>query len=277
MSGIKPSKLQAIDSMTDQTANDHSRQQVHCEKRAWGKKKYSNLAIALALLFSFCLIAFSVAMPEILHRNHIAALRERGAHVVTVFETPGSIEKITGNQPQFRFHEKVLGIDFSQHSATNQDLQEISHWSTLEFVVFSHANISEQAVSQLLSHCPELKRMQIVSCQNIKPAFIHKIRNKYPSLIVNYRGVAYLGIAGKAHPQGCEIFFIDPGKPADKAGLKTGDIVTAFESKAVSSFEQLVDIIGEYAPGDEVVIDVLRQNQKRSFPCTLTDWSGRLR
>ncbi len=263
--------------MTHQAINACSQHQAHCEKRARWKTKFSNLAIAIALLFSFCLIAFSVAIPEILHRNHIAALRERGVYVVTVFETPEWLEKITGSQPQFRFHEKVLGIDFTPHPATNQYLQSISDWSTLQFVVVTYANISEQAVLQLLSHCPELKRLNIVGCQNIKPAFIHKIRSKYPSLVVYYRGDAYLGIAGKAHPQGCEIFFIDPRKPADKAGLKTGDIVTAFDSKTISSFEQLVDIIGEYAPGDEVVIDVLRQNQKRSFPCTLTNWSGRLR
>lgn len=274
---MKPLKLQTIDSMTHQAINDHSQHKDNREKTARWKKKLSNFAIAIALLFSFCLIAFSVAIPEILHRNHIAALRERGAHVVTVFDTPEWLEKITGNQPQFRFHEKVLGIDFSQHPATNQDLQSISDWSILQFVVVTHANISEQAVSQLLSYCPELKRLQIVSCPNIMPAFIHKMRSKYPTLIISYRGVAYLGIAGKAHPKGCEIFFIDPGKPADKAGLKIGDIVTAFDSKTISSFEQLVDIIGEYAPGDEVVIDVLRQNQKQSSPCTLTDWSGRLR
>ncbi len=269
MNGMKPSKLQAISSMTHH--------QVHGKKRDRWKKKFSNLAITLALLFSFCLIAFSIAIPEILHRKHIAALRDRGAHVVAIFETPESIEKITGNQPQFRFHEKVLGIDFSQHRATNQDLRLISHWPTLQFVVMTHADISEQAVSQFLSHCPELKRLQIVSCSNIKPAFIHKMRSRYPTLIINYRGDAYLGIAGKKNPKGCEIFFIDPGKPAEIAGLRTGDIITAFESKNISSFEQLVNIIGEHAPGDEVVIDVLRQDKKQSISCTLTDWTGRLR
>lgn len=263
--------------MTDQKPNDTSlTEDDHHTKARW-KKNYSNIAIAIALLFSLCLIAFSIAIPEILHRSHISALRERGAHVVTVFETPDAFEKLIGDQPAFRLHEKVLGIDFFQCPVTNEDLQTISHWSTLEFVALSHADISEQAVLQLISHCPQLRRLQIVSCQNIKPSFIHKMRSSYRYLEISYRGVAYLGIAGTAHPQGCRITFIDHGKPADKAGLRIGDIITSFDSKKVVSFEQLVDIIGEYASGDEVTIDLLRLERKHSVQCTLTDWTGRLR
>ncbi len=263
--------------MTDQKPNETSLPEGDHQAQARRKRRYSNFAIAFVLLVSFCLIAFSIATPEILHRSHIAALRKRGAQVVTVFETPDPIEKLIGDQPAFRLHEKVLGVEFFQCPVADADLQAISHWPNLEFVTISHADVSQQAILQLISHCPQLRRLQIVSCQNIKPAFIHRIRNSYRSLEIGYRGVAYLGIAGKAHPRGCEVTFIDPGKPAEMAGLRIGDIITSFNSKKVSSFEQLVDLIGECASGDEVTINLLRNERELSVQCTLTDWTGRLR
>ena len=263
--------------MTDQQPDEISLPEGDYQTQARRKKRYSNLAVAFALLVSFCLILFSIAIPEILHRSHITELRKRGAQVVTVFETPDPIEKLIGDRPAFRLHEKVLGVEFYQCPVADADLQAISYWPDLEFVAISHADISEQAILQLVSHCPQLRRLQIVSCQNIKPAFIHRIRDSYRSLEIGYRGVAYLGIAGKAHPRGCVIAFVDPGKPADKAGLRIGDIITSFNSKKVSSFEQLVDFIGECASGDEVTINLLRTERELSVQCTLTDWTGRLR
>ncbi len=247
------------------------------EQSARWKKKLSNVAIAGFLLLSVILILFSLAIPEIITRKHITELRTKGASVVTVFEVPGWMENVTGNQFQFRVHKKVLGVDFSSYSATDQDLRAISNWASLEFVELPGAMVSEQAVSNLLMRCPKLKQMQIVSCPKIKPEFIQILRKKYPSLELGYRGVAYLGIAGKAHPQGCEIYFLDPGKPADKAGVKTGDIIAKFESQSISSFEQLVEVISEHVPGDEVTLKIIREKKEFTLPCTLTDWSDRLR
>ncbi len=263
--------------MTDRKPNEASLPEGDHQAQARRKKRYSNFIIAFALLVSFCLIAFSIAIPEILHRTHIAEWRKRGAQVVTVFETPDPIERLVGDRPAFRLHEKVLGIDLFQCPVADAELQEFAHWPALEFVAISHADVSEQAILQLISHCPQLRQLQIVSCPNIKPAFIHRIRDSYRSLEVSYRGVAYLGIAGKAHPRGCEIMFVDPGKPAERAGLRIGDIITSFNSKKVSSFEQLVDLIGECASGDEVTIKLYRAGGDLSVQCTLTDWTGRLR
>ncbi len=263
--------------MEEQAINDCSHQKLNIEKIARWKRKFSNLAIAFALLVSFCMIAFSLAIPEILRRNQIEQFRERGIHIATFYQTPRWIEKVAGDRPQFRLQEKVSSIDFPRGTATDQDLLAISNWSTLNYVSVSRAHISEQALSRFLSLSPDLKQLQIVSCEKIKPAFIRDIKKKYPHLVIRYRGVAYLGIAGRLHPRGCEIQFIDPGKPAHKAGLKTGDIITAFNSKKITSFEQLVDLIAECVSGEEVSIDVIRQNQKQSFSCTLTNWSDELR
>jgi S1-C subfamily serine protease len=60
-----------------------------------------------------------------------------------------------------------------------------------------------------------------------------------------------------------------PNSPADKAGLKAGDIITALNGVKISAVAPLDDILTEYTPGTTVALDVLRDGTPMTLTLTL--------
>lgn len=58
---------------------------------------------------------------------------------------------------------------------------------------------------------------------------------------------------------GALISEVDPGDPADEAGVEEGDIILAVGGRALDERHDLATLIHEYQPGDEVVLTVLRR------------------
>jgi S1-C subfamily serine protease len=62
---------------------------------------------------------------------------------------------------------------------------------------------------------------------------------------------------------------IQPNSPAEKAGLKDGDIITAINGKAVDAEHPLDALLVQFAPGDTVQLSVLRDGSTISVELTL--------
>jgi hypothetical protein len=58
---------------------------------------------------------------------------------------------------------------------------------------------------------------------------------------------------------------VKPGGPADKAGMKGGDLVISLDHKPVSSIYDYMGIMGEMVPGKEYEITVLREGKEVTF------------
>src|SRR5437762_1814706 len=56
---------------------------------------------------------------------------------------------------------------------------------------------------------------------------------------------------------------VTPGSPSQKAGMKTGDVITAVNGKKVSDARELRLMIGSMAPGTKVQIEVNREGQSK--------------
>lgn len=67
-----------------------------------------------------------------------------------------------------------------------------------------------------------------------------------------------LGVTGNPNDSGCKLAQVFPGMPAARAGLKAGDVVRTFNGKSVDSFDDLVRMVYDRQPGDEVKLEVLR-------------------
>lgn len=63
------------------------------------------------------------------------------------------------------------------------------------------------------------------------------------------------------------------GSPADKAGLKDKDIVTAINGVKVGAAGSISSIVGEYKPGDTVQFTVIRDNKETAVNVTLGAYS----
>lgn len=64
-----------------------------------------------------------------------------------------------------------------------------------------------------------------------------------------------------------------PNSPAEKAGLREGDIVLELDGQKISKNNTLTKIIQNYFPGDKVTLKFLRNEQEFSAVITLGDWN----
>jgi len=62
---------------------------------------------------------------------------------------------------------------------------------------------------------------------------------------------------------------VTPDSPADKAGLRVGDVIVAVDDKRITLATDLADIIRQYNPGDEVRITYRRDGREKTVRVTL--------
>ncbi|MGE5692894.1 MAG: PDZ domain-containing protein [Candidatus Zixiibacteriota bacterium] len=73
---------------------------------------------------------------------------------------------------------------------------------------------------------------------------------------------------------GVQVAAVTPESPADKAGLKEGDIITAVDGQKVFGPDDLSEVIGEKESGTEVKIEYLRKGKRRTAQAELVGRSG---
>ena len=79
----------------------------------------------------------------------------------------------------------------------------------------------------------------------------------------------YLGIMLKDVPDKALIERVVPKSPAEKAGLKVGDVVTHVGEKPVPNREKLIEILKAYRPGSSVKLTVKRGDKEHKISATL--------
>ena len=67
---------------------------------------------------------------------------------------------------------------------------------------------------------------------------------------------------------------IVPGGPADRAGLKAGDVIVAIDDKPVADSSELIVAIRSHTPGDTVTLTVRQDSGDRSVKVTLGSTKG---
>lgn len=78
----------------------------------------------------------------------------------------------------------------------------------------------------------------------------------------------FLGVApGEGNPEveGVEVGQVVPGSPAEKAGLRPGDVIVEFDGAKVTEFEALRQKILEKKIGDEARVKIKRQNERKKW------------
>lgn len=76
-------------------------------------------------------------------------------------------------------------------------------------------------------------------------------------------------------PQGALVSSVDANGPADKAGLKSGDVILKANGHDIVASSDLPALIGATAPGEKVALEVWRNGQRESFTARLGDASER--
>lgn len=71
--------------------------------------------------------------------------------------------------------------------------------------------------------------------------------------------------------KGVYLFQVVPGGPADKAGLRKGDVITAIDGAEIKGVSDLRAKIAEHNVGDKVELTIQRGNQERKASLTLEE------
>ena len=71
--------------------------------------------------------------------------------------------------------------------------------------------------------------------------------------------------------QGALVSRVEPGTPAEKAGIQGGDIIVKFDGRAIEKSVDLPRAVGDTKPGTKSTITVLRKGQTRDFPIVVAE------
>jgi serine protease Do len=74
--------------------------------------------------------------------------------------------------------------------------------------------------------------------------------------------------------EGAVVTQVNPDSPGEKAGLKTGDVITTMNGKPVSGAGELQMEVGQQQPGTTIHLEVSRDGKTISVPITLEAMSG---
>jgi C-terminal processing protease CtpA/Prc len=67
---------------------------------------------------------------------------------------------------------------------------------------------------------------------------------------------------------------VEKDTPAEKAGVKAGDVITKIDGEIVESPSDLREIIRDHDKGDKVAVDLIRKGQPMTLTAELDETSG---
>ncbi|MFP5392291.1 MAG: PDZ domain-containing protein, partial [Gammaproteobacteria bacterium] len=77
-----------------------------------------------------------------------------------------------------------------------------------------------------------------------------------------------LGLGTK---RGVEVTMVEPGAPADKGGIKVGDIILKYNGQAVERPNDLQRLVGSTTIGSRATVTVWRKGQQQDLPLTIAE------
>jgi serine protease Do len=155
-------------------------------------------------------------------------------------QTDASINRGNSGGPLFDMKGDVIGINDAIYSPTGGSVG-------VGFAIPSE--IAQPIVEQLMSGKAVLHGYLGVRIQDITDEF-----------------AAALGIPKN---RGSYIQSVEPGGPAEKAGLKPGDVVTAVNGKEVTQDQSLSYLVNNLQPGARVPITLLRDGKTMTVTATI--------
>ena len=100
---------------------------------------------------------------------------------------------------------------------------------------------------------------------------VHATMGGFSYLPLNPSRAAMLGITDT---KGVMIGQVESGSPADKAGLRSDDIILAINGGALEGDSAIAQVLNSHQPGDTLTLTVQRGSQQVSLEVTLIEKSS---
>ncbi len=141
--------------------------------------------------------------------------------------------------------------------------------ATIQAVVFGFAHRSGLAVSLAIGTCA-LVLVLLYEWRRtlLTPILVHASVNTVGLSLLALAVAAEanaprMGLTGDASPSGCVATRVLPGSPAETAGLRTGDVITAVDGTAVRDIASVAGLVRRHQVGESVVLDYVRDGTAR--------------
>jgi S1-C subfamily serine protease len=111
----------------------------------------------------------------------------------------------------------------------------------------------------------------IATARPIADQLVTSGRAVHPFLGIQYAPLtpAIAAQLGVNVQNGIVIGAVVPGSPADNAGLRARDVVTAVDGQQITDESSLAEVLSQHQPGDSVTLTVVRSGQQQNVQATL--------
>ena len=131
----------------------------------------------------------------------------------------------------------------------------------------------------------QLRNISVYGTQ-ISAASLKKLEAVSENLKTTHRRGGFLGVSGRGVGFGCQILTVQPNQAADRAGIRSGDIVVKYGEHDVTVFgpsdgnvlreesskPTLSELIGADAPGRRVELRLVRGDEEITKEVVLGEW-----
>ncbi len=159
-------------------------------------------------------------------------------------QTDAPINRGNSGGPMFNQQGDVVGIDTAIYSPSGGSVG-------IGFAIPS--NLARNIVAQLIAH------------GKVKRAWLGvRIQDMTPEIAQNL---------GLPNAEGALVSSVFPKGPAEKSGLKSGDVILKFNGHAIREMRQLPLMVAEAPVGKDATIDIWRKGKEKTFHVDLAEMS----
>lgn len=155
-------------------------------------------------------------------------------------QTDASINRGNSGGPMFNISGEVVGINTIIFSPSGGSIG-------IGFAI--SANLARPVIEQLKDHGKVRRALLGVTLQAVTPELAEGMH--------------------LPHTEGALIANVSEGGPADKAGIKQGDVVLDFDGKPIKEMRMLPRLVAEAPIGQKVPVTIFRKGEKRNVDVVL--------
>ncbi|MEX2141741.1 MAG: trypsin-like peptidase domain-containing protein [Pirellulales bacterium] len=79
----------------------------------------------------------------------------------------------------------------------------------------------------------------------------------------------FIGVVGANNSKDARIAHVNPGSPAEEAGIQPGDVITKFAGRPLTDFENLSRAVRAREPGERVMVEIRRDGRTLRLEVTI--------
>lgn len=204
-----------------------------------------------------------------INMDMIGRIRDREVHVMGAGTSPDWARLLAEIEPDSGLKFKVAESALSGFGGSDQQSFYVRDIPVLFFFSGSHSDyhrptdtwekVNNEDEARLLRAIADLVRRMGAAPE--RPRFV---RVKEPARVASGGFRVYLGTAPdySAKVEGVALSGVREGSPAEKGGIRAGDILVSFDGKSMRSVEEYTSLLGGARPGRPVRIGLMRAGQR---------------